>query len=43
MKNVMGTMFAASAVFLMFSNPVSAHHGTATYDLTMTIPLNGSG
>jgi len=41
MTNVMGTMFAVSAFFLLFSNPVSAHHGTATYDLTRTITLNG--
>ena len=42
MRNKPAMIFAVVAALLLFSARAFAHHGTATYDLTRTITLNGT-
>jgi hypothetical protein len=42
MRIKLATIFTLTAVSLLYSIPASAHHGTATYDLSKTITLNGT-
>jgi hypothetical protein len=42
MKNAVRTSFAVTAICLIFSGAVLAHHGTANYDMTKLVTIKGT-